>query len=159
MNWDAMGAIAELVGAVAVIGTLFYLARQISHSVVLARASQNKGLMDSYADLNDMIITTPDLKEILVRMKEVDPDFSPTEMVTVKHFAFRMCNNYNSAQSAFNRGQISESEFDFYQDDLIEWIRLYPALSIQLTAVLNDYPRAQEWQIYSPLKPFSGEKR
>ena len=29
MNWDAIGAIGELVGAAAVVGTLFYLAIQI----------------------------------------------------------------------------------------------------------------------------------
>lgn len=29
MNWDAIGAIGELVGGIAVIGTLIYLASQI----------------------------------------------------------------------------------------------------------------------------------
>lgn len=32
MNWDAIGAIAELVGALAVVLTLAYLARQISQN-------------------------------------------------------------------------------------------------------------------------------
>ena len=29
MNWEAIGAVGEIVGAVAVVGTLFYLAIQI----------------------------------------------------------------------------------------------------------------------------------
>ena len=29
MNWDALGAIAELAGALSVLGTLIYLAKQI----------------------------------------------------------------------------------------------------------------------------------
>ena len=33
MNWDALGAIAETIGAVGIIFTLFYLARQIRNSV------------------------------------------------------------------------------------------------------------------------------
>ena len=32
INWDAIGAVGELVGAVAVLATLFYLAQQIKHS-------------------------------------------------------------------------------------------------------------------------------
>ena len=32
MNWDAIGAIAELLGAVGVIASLVYLATQIRHS-------------------------------------------------------------------------------------------------------------------------------
>ena len=32
MNWDAIGAIAELLGAVGVIASLVYLARQIGES-------------------------------------------------------------------------------------------------------------------------------
>ena len=32
VNWDAVGAIGEVAGAVAVVGTLFYLSRQISQN-------------------------------------------------------------------------------------------------------------------------------
>ena len=32
MNWDAIAAVGEIVGAVAVVGTLGYLALQIRHS-------------------------------------------------------------------------------------------------------------------------------
>ncbi len=46
MNWDALGAIAELVGALGVIATLFYLASQIRQSNVLARLSENNASMD-----------------------------------------------------------------------------------------------------------------
>ena len=39
MNWDAIGAIAETLGAVGVIASLVYLAEQIRHS--RAQMSQN----------------------------------------------------------------------------------------------------------------------
>ena len=39
MNWDAIGAIGEIVGAIAVIATLMYLARQIKDSARAARSS------------------------------------------------------------------------------------------------------------------------
>ena len=39
MNWDAIGAIAELLGAVGVIASLVYLATQIRHSRDQMRAA------------------------------------------------------------------------------------------------------------------------
>ncbi len=39
MNWDAVGAIGEIVGAAAVVATLLYLAIQVRNSTVQARAS------------------------------------------------------------------------------------------------------------------------
>jgi hypothetical protein len=38
MRWDAVGAIGEILGALAVVATLFYLARQIRHNTIVARA-------------------------------------------------------------------------------------------------------------------------
>ena len=62
MNWDAIGAIGEVVGAIAVFATLFYLARQIRYSSEaqdranqLAQAesvtSSNALIMDTWAEL------------------------------------------------------------------------------------------------------------
>ncbi len=40
MNWEAIGAAGEIAGALAVVATLFYLARQVSqHSAALDRAN------------------------------------------------------------------------------------------------------------------------
>ena len=47
MNWDAVGAIAELLGAVGVIASLVYLATQIRHS--REQMSQNTRAMRSSA--------------------------------------------------------------------------------------------------------------
>ena len=44
MNWDAIGAIGELIGAAAVIATLIYLAQQIKDS---ARASRSAAVTDA----------------------------------------------------------------------------------------------------------------
>jgi hypothetical protein len=44
MNWDAIGAIGEIVGAVAVVVTLYYLARQVRQNTRMARAEMTKDL-------------------------------------------------------------------------------------------------------------------
>jgi hypothetical protein len=44
MNWEAIGAIGEIVGAITVVATLFYLAVQIRQSTKVSRADMTKDL-------------------------------------------------------------------------------------------------------------------
>ena len=45
MNWDAIAAIGEVVGAIAVVATLFYLALQIRQNTRMSRAAMTKDLL------------------------------------------------------------------------------------------------------------------
>lgn len=45
MNWDAIGATAEILGALAVLATLVYLSLQIHQSNKLAQAESQRELM------------------------------------------------------------------------------------------------------------------
>jgi hypothetical protein len=47
MNWDAIGAVAELLGALGVIASLVYLGRQINHNSEIVQASTNQAVADS----------------------------------------------------------------------------------------------------------------
>ncbi len=44
MNWEAIGAVGEIFGALAVVATLFYLTRQNHQSTKVARANLSKDL-------------------------------------------------------------------------------------------------------------------
>ena len=39
MNWEAAGAIAEILGVIAVIGSLIYVGRQINQNTQIARSN------------------------------------------------------------------------------------------------------------------------
>jgi hypothetical protein len=65
MNWDAIGAIGEIIGAIAVVSTLFYLAVQIRQSAKVAREQahyhmlQNQvSTMDRWATDREYVKTT-----------------------------------------------------------------------------------------------------
>jgi hypothetical protein len=47
VNWDAVGAVAELLGAVATVATLAYLAVQIRHASAATRAQIRQSIADS----------------------------------------------------------------------------------------------------------------
>ena len=92
MNWDALGSIADMLGALAVLVTLLYLARQVKQSIEAAGSSHNKDIMASYANLNELVASTPVLADLLDRFKDVDSEFTSGELVMLDHFTFRMCN-------------------------------------------------------------------
>jgi hypothetical protein len=67
MNWQAIGAIGEVVGAIAVVATLLYLARDIRQN---SRSLAISALRDTTANWNQwghMIATSADLADIVVR--------------------------------------------------------------------------------------------
>ncbi len=61
VNWDAVGAIAELVGAIGVIASLVYLATQIRSNTRAIKVSAYQQNSTAYRELNLSILADPDL--------------------------------------------------------------------------------------------------
>jgi len=55
MNWEALGAIGELVGAVSVLLTLIYLARQIKENTKVQTISAYSSMMDGFEALHSCL--------------------------------------------------------------------------------------------------------
>jgi len=70
MNWDAIGAIAELLGAVAVLATLVYLARQIRHNRESVKSASAETVLSNITAAFQNAATSPDLGRILFAGQE-----------------------------------------------------------------------------------------
>lgn len=55
MNWDALGAVGEVVGAVAVVVTLLYVARQIHQANAQTQAQARYSFVEAYGHMNTSI--------------------------------------------------------------------------------------------------------
>jgi hypothetical protein len=67
MNWEAAGAIGEILAAIAVVATLLYLSRELRQNL---RSQSITTLRDTTAQWNhwgEMIATSPDLADIVVK--------------------------------------------------------------------------------------------
>jgi hypothetical protein len=74
MNWDALGAIGEIIGAIAVVITLIYLAiqlrqnnRQISENTKVARLAARDTTQQAFSRYRHLIANSPDLAELYLR--------------------------------------------------------------------------------------------
>ena len=59
MNWDAIGAIGEIVGAIAVVATLVYLATQIRVASVAAESQGSYSSAEVYSRYRHAVINNP----------------------------------------------------------------------------------------------------
>ncbi len=74
MNWDALGAGAELVAAVGVIFSLVYLARQIRQSNATDQLTATLSLQSSYNEVGDLFLRDGDtVSKGLVDLDSLDP--------------------------------------------------------------------------------------
>ena len=67
MDWDAIGAIGELVGAAAVVVTLAYLARQIRQNSLAMKVAAKQEMTKQYGEFADLLLLNDDLLELQSR--------------------------------------------------------------------------------------------
>lgn len=158
MNWDAMGAVAETVGAIAVVATLIYLAIQIRQSVDYSRTSQNRTLLESYEDYNDLVFANPAVAELLAGLEQEGAVTSAVENIRVRHLTYRLMNIYMSAQTAYNFGQLSAEEFAMHKLDVENVLDYYPGLIPYFEANLQRYGVMKDLEIYDRLNELLEER-
>ena len=67
MNWEAIGAIGEILGAIAVVATLIYLARQIRQNSQAVEIAALRDTTEQWNQWSEVVATSPELAEIVVR--------------------------------------------------------------------------------------------
>lgn len=69
MNWTAIGSLAELVGAIAVVASLLYVGRQVRHTVKAAEVEGIESLQRLMAEMALAVVADPELAELLMRVQ------------------------------------------------------------------------------------------
>ena len=86
MNWEAVGAVGEIVGAIAVLITLAYLALQVRQNTAALRSAATQGAHDQVGDLYRILSTDSEMAMIFVRGCTNPDELSDIE--TAKYFSF-----------------------------------------------------------------------
>jgi hypothetical protein len=67
MNWDAVGAIGEIAGALAVIITLVYLSAQVRQNTRASRLAAIQAASENSSRFSELIAADPELSELVWR--------------------------------------------------------------------------------------------
>ncbi|MDD9895930.1 MAG: hypothetical protein OXU24_09105 [Gammaproteobacteria bacterium] len=90
MNWDALGAIGEIVGAVGVIATLLYLAKQIHESNLASRQAGIQEILNQVQQFMHNLGLSAELTDLWIRGHLNSPDLTTNELV---QFRFLLMQN------------------------------------------------------------------
>ncbi len=111
MHWDAIAAVGEILGAMAVLATLVYLAVQVRHNAATAAAAIYESALSGFNDLNLTVASDAELASILSRGMAEPDSLDATEAV---RFAFVMrsgANQFLKMLHLYKKGAISRREW------------------------------------------------
>jgi len=86
MNWEAIGAIGEVVGAVAVLATLIYLARQIHQYTSALRSTATQAAHDQAANVYYLLCSDPEMAGIFRRGTLAPDELNDDELARLNAF-------------------------------------------------------------------------
>ncbi len=98
MNWEAIGAAAELVGAIGVVASLFYLGTQIRQNTRSVRASSYHAVVTNLSNLAAAMGRDAPVTDLFVRGQSDLQALSPTEQ---RQFALLVTSVFRSFEDIF----------------------------------------------------------
>lgn len=123
MNWDAIGAIAELVAALGVIASLLYLAVQVRGSI---RASSVEAKLETTGFLskfNDLILENPELFDLQLRGRADVGSLSKEEYLRFSNLSLKAFWFFSAGHFQFRAGTLSADDFFETRAVLHYWLR------------------------------------
>ena len=117
MNWEAIGAVGEILGAAGVIVSLLYLATQIRQSTKVARAATRQALSRDLQGLASDLVTGDDMARIF-QAHLAGETVQPHEMVRLQARAYRDFHFWDNAHYQFSEGMLSEDEWRGIRENL-----------------------------------------
>lgn len=72
MNWEAIGAVGEILGGIVVVATIIYFGRQFSQANRIATATGARELQQMYTHVYTLIATNSEIRELLTRLHDAN---------------------------------------------------------------------------------------
>ena len=122
MNWDAYGAVGEVVGAIAVVVSVAYLAVQIRRQTDQARLAATRDIGDQRNDLLHLLIEDSEVANLYLKAVN-DYDSLPNNDRIRMTFLFQQLMRLAEQQHLHvKQGNIDPAYFDSMDRTYFEWL-------------------------------------
>jgi hypothetical protein len=106
VNWEATSAIGQVVGALAVVISLIYLARQVGSSARETRVASGRAWADRFQRLLQQLAERPDLSDLFYRGSKNFESLKDTEQKRLATFFHQIFRTYEEVYYAHLQGQL-----------------------------------------------------
>ena len=122
MNWDAIAAVAELLAALGVIGSLIYLATQIRQNTDSVRMASHRGVADQFQRTNLAALEDPALAEILRRVLRDASSLTEQEQYRFELFLTSLFRTYEELFQLNAKGLVDSELWACREDAMLYWL-------------------------------------
>ena len=116
MNWTAIGAIGEVLGALAVFLTLLYLAMQIRASTKVAKSTVRQHITETIMRVGENVASNTELARAW--MEQYDGEVEPHRELQLQAFAYSTMRSYENIQFQMNNGMLTLEEWRGFEGNL-----------------------------------------
>jgi len=118
MDWTFVGALGELLGAVAVVVSLVYLSRQVHQNTTAVRTANAVTVQGNFQQLARMFYTDREMGDLVLRAMRGDADMPPADLIAAYAWFFDFLKTAELAYYQFCNGDLDpplwEASFQFY---------------------------------------------
>lgn len=111
MNWDAVAAISEAIGAAGVIASLLYLAIQVRAGTRASAVESKLAGTRMYTDYLSMMVQKPELNDIMLRGRKDLQSLSKDEYIQFSNLALIAFSFFSASWFQYRNNTISESDW------------------------------------------------
>ena len=115
MNWEELGAIAELIGGIGVVLSLIYVSRQIKINTQAVRSANATTTQSNFQQLARFLYEDREGCELILRAMNGTGDLSPHERLAAYAYFFDFMKTAELSYLNFLRGNLDE---DFWNASL-----------------------------------------
>ena len=122
MNVQDLGAIGELVAAIATVATLVYLAIQIRQNSRSVDAATEDGVTTRFNDINMLVGSNPELGQLLMTGLDQPETLSEAESIQFSFLWRCYMNQYFSLHQLHKQGVLPAERWEIYAREAALWI-------------------------------------
>jgi hypothetical protein len=127
VDWDAIGAVAELLGALGVIASLIYLAVQIRQNTESVRMASHHGVAEQFQRSNLAALEDPQLAELLIRGLPDASSLSDVDRLRVDLYLLSLFRTYEELYQLHQKGLVDHELWDSREQSMMRWMS-YPGV-------------------------------
>ena len=141
MNWEAVGAVAEILGSLAVIGTIFYLAVQVGHAAAIAKATTQQSAAQMSIDAMALTLDSQILSSA-ARKATTGEELNPEELSNYLRWVWVTMRAVGNAYYQYEQGLLESEAWRGYSVKIIAHIGPNSVAGPYWDSVSPSYPES-----------------